>query len=102
MPGSGNYADSNSNWKMVGTAIYTFVGMAIMSMAFSLIQDQMIIKFQWITDKILHHNDDRDKKDSPENDLEYSSETTGNLPWGNSNSGYASSSNILPPIRPKG
>ena len=52
VPGSSNFATPAAKWKMVGCGVYMLIGMAIMSMAFSLIQDQISTKFDWICQKL--------------------------------------------------
>jgi len=37
---------------MVGTAAYMVLGMAILSMAFSLIQEEIVTKFRWLGEKL--------------------------------------------------
>ena len=37
---------------MLSAALYMIFGMAIMSMAFNLIQEEMLTKFIWISDKL--------------------------------------------------
>ncbi|ELU00882.1 hypothetical protein CAPTEDRAFT_24139, partial [Capitella teleta] len=42
VPGSANFDSDTDQWKMVGAAIYMLFGMAILSMCFSLIQEEIV------------------------------------------------------------
>jgi potassium channel subfamily K protein len=53
VPGYSNSAsDSGAQLKMVGAAVYIVFGMALMSMAFNLIQEEMVGKFKWVGQKM--------------------------------------------------
>ncbi|ESN94958.1 hypothetical protein HELRODRAFT_193671 [Helobdella robusta] len=51
VPGSTSTDSFSGQLKMIGAAVYMVFGMAIMSMAFNLIQEEMVGKFSWISDK---------------------------------------------------
>ncbi|ESN94959.1 hypothetical protein HELRODRAFT_102762 [Helobdella robusta] len=52
VPGVASMNDTSGQFIMVGAALYLVFGMAIMSMAFNLIQEEMIGKVVWITEKL--------------------------------------------------
>jgi potassium channel subfamily K protein len=68
VPGySNNAADSGAQLKMVGAAVYIVFGMALMSMAFNLIQEEMVGKFKWVGQKMgLVKRDDEDEDEEEE------------------------------------
>ena len=37
---------------MIGATVYLFFGMALMSMSFNLIQEEIVIKFAWLAEKL--------------------------------------------------
>ena len=65
VPGTDNMTDSASQWKMIGAAVYIVFGMAIMSMAFNLIQEEIVSKFVWLGEKlgIIDKQKDEDEDD---------------------------------------
>ena len=66
VPGFGDMENTGSAAQMVLSAIYMLFGMAILSMCFSLMQDEIVAKFKWIGEKIglvEKDKDDRDKRD---------------------------------------
>lgn len=46
VPGSAEFENAADQWKMVGAAVYMLFGMAILSMCFSLIQEEIVAKFR--------------------------------------------------------
>ena len=46
VPGSTAFKSAADQWKMVGAAVYMLFGMAILSMCFSLIQEEIVAKFK--------------------------------------------------------
>ena len=55
VPGTDDFASLTGQMTMIGAACYMVFGMAIMSMAFNLIQDEMLSKFVWIAEKLGKH-----------------------------------------------
>ncbi len=77
VPGASNFENANDQWKMIGAAVYMLFGMAILSMCFSLIQEEIVAKFRWVGEKIGiiekektgeedDDEDENDKKDGTE------------------------------------
>ena len=68
VPGSANFQNASDQWKMVGAAVYMLFGMAILSMCFSLIQEEIAAKFRWIGEKIglVEKDSDEEKRDPDE------------------------------------
>jgi hypothetical protein len=52
VPGSDNFEDPQTQINMILGAIYMLFGMAILSMCFSLIQDEIAAKFKWLGQKL--------------------------------------------------
>jgi len=52
VPGSATFDGGRDQWKMIGATVYIVFGMAIMSMAFNLIQEEIVSKFTWIAEKL--------------------------------------------------
>ena len=52
VPGSAEFENAEDQWKMVGAAVYMLFGMAILSMCFSLIQEEIVAKFKWVGEKL--------------------------------------------------
>lgn len=52
VPGTDNINSATGQLTMIGAALYLIFGMAIMSMAFNLIQEEMVSKFIWISEKL--------------------------------------------------
>lgn len=52
VPGSASFDRAGDQLKMIGATIYIVLGMAILSMAFNLIQDEIVAKFTWIAEKL--------------------------------------------------
>ena len=46
VPGAAQFGGGSDTWKMVFTAVYMLFGMAILSMCFSLIQEEIVAKFR--------------------------------------------------------
>lgn len=46
VPGADGIESAVDQWKMVGAAFYMLFGMAILSMCFSLIQEEIVAKFR--------------------------------------------------------
>lgn len=56
--------DTNSQFKIVGTAIYMVIGMATLSMAFNLMQEEVVEKLNWLGEKVKSlKKEDRVKND---------------------------------------
>ena len=68
VPGSANFQNASDQWKMVGAAVYMLFGMAILSMCFSLIQEEISAKFRWIGEKIgiVEKETDEEKREADE------------------------------------
>ena len=66
VPGSANFEKVEDQYKMILSAIYMIFGMAILSMCFSLIQEEIIAKFKWVGEKIgiIEKDGDVSKDDS--------------------------------------
>jgi len=71
VPGfAGNIQGSTTaQFQMIGTAIYMVFGMALMSMAFNLIQEEMVGKFKWVGEKMGIVEADEDEEDEIAEDL---------------------------------
>ena len=52
VPGSAHFEKQEDQLKMIGAAVYMLFGMAILSMCFSLIQEEIVAKFRWVGEKI--------------------------------------------------
>lgn len=52
VPGFANGAGSGGEYEMLGAALYMLFGMATLSMCFTLVQDQMVVKFRLMAKKI--------------------------------------------------
>ena len=48
VPGANGLESAADQWKMVGAAFYMLFGMAILSMCFSLIQEEIVAKFKYV------------------------------------------------------
>ena len=68
VPGSATFESSSDQWKMVGAAIYMLFGMAILSMCFSLIQEEIVAKFRWVGEKLGIIEKDKDEDDDDDDD----------------------------------
>ena len=65
VPGSENFDTTVGQLKMLVAAVYMVFGMALLSMAFNLIQEEMVGKFKWLGTKlgIVKRDDDDDDLD---------------------------------------
>lgn len=70
VPGSATFENTEDQYKMLGAAFYMLFGMAILSMCFSLIQEEIVAKFKWVAERI-GIIDKNHGKDDDEDDLEY-------------------------------
>lgn len=63
-----DYSDPNSNAKLIMGSIYSIFGMAILSMCFTLMQEEMLAKFNWIGKKlgVVENEDDHDDQNDRE------------------------------------
>ena len=63
VPGSANFENAEDQYKMILSSVYMLFGMAILSMCFSLIQEEIIAKFKWVGEKIgiIEKDDDEAK-----------------------------------------
>ena len=52
VPGSSAFESTSDQVQMVMAAIYMVFGLALLSMCFSLIQDELAMKFQWAGEKL--------------------------------------------------
>ena len=52
VPGSANFETDEDQYKMILSAIFMLFGMAILSMCFSLVQEEIVAKFRWVGTKI--------------------------------------------------
>lgn len=52
VPGSAKFGGAGDQWKTIGATVYIVFGMAMMSMAFNLIQEEIVSKFTWIAEKL--------------------------------------------------
>jgi len=52
VPGSAGFHTMDDQLKMLGAACYMIFGMAILSMAFNLIQEEIVSKFMWLGEKL--------------------------------------------------
>ena len=52
VPGTNQAGTSSGQLMLMGTAVYMILGMAILSMAFNLIQEEIVEKFKWLGEKI--------------------------------------------------
>ncbi|CAD5115160.1 unnamed protein product [Dimorphilus gyrociliatus] len=64
VPGSANFENAEDQYKMVLSAIYMLFGMAILSMCFSLIQEEIVAKFKWVGEKMGLLEKDEDQEDT--------------------------------------
>lgn len=69
VPGSAEFENAADQWKMIGAAVYMLFGMAILSMCFSLIQEEIVAKFRWVGEKlgILEKDKHEDLEEEDEN-----------------------------------
>ena len=65
VPGSENFDTTVGQLKMLVAAVYMMFGMALLSMSFNLIQEEMVGKFKWLGIKlgIIKKDDDEDDDD---------------------------------------
>jgi len=64
VPGSSNFDTTVGQLKMIVAAVYMVFGMALLSMAFNLIQEEMVGKFKWLGTKLgIIKKDDDDEDD---------------------------------------
>lgn len=68
VPGSANFETAADQWKMLGAAVYMLFGMAILSMCFSLIQEEIVAKFRWVGEKLGIIEKEKDEADDDEDD----------------------------------
>ena len=52
VPGSATFDGAGDQLKTIGASVYIVFGMAIMSMAFNLIQEEIVYKFTWVAEKL--------------------------------------------------
>ncbi|ELU00881.1 hypothetical protein CAPTEDRAFT_74395, partial [Capitella teleta] len=52
VPGSATFENEGDQYKMLGAALYMLFGMAILSMCFSLIQEEIVAKFKYVAERI--------------------------------------------------
>ena len=52
VPGSATFETTSDQYKMIAAAIYMLFGMAILSMCFSLMQEEIVAKFRYVGEKI--------------------------------------------------
>lgn len=52
VPGAANFEKAEDQYRMIICAVYMMFGMAILSMCFSLIQEEIVAKFKWVGEKI--------------------------------------------------
>jgi potassium channel subfamily K protein len=52
VPGSANFETKEDQYKMIVIAIYMLFGLALLSMCFSLIQEEIATKFKWVGEKL--------------------------------------------------
>ena len=52
VPGSANFATQSGQLKMIFASLYTLFGLALLSMCFSLIQEEIASKFRWLGEKL--------------------------------------------------
>ena len=73
VPGIGNLNTIGGQLQMLGATFYMLFGMAIISMCFNLIQEEIVGKFHWIADKIgvAQKSDDGSVDGDDDNDDEY-------------------------------
>ena len=63
VPGT-NLKDTHAQLQMVGTAVYMVIGMAILSMVFNLMQEEVGEKLNWLGEKVKSlRKEDREKND---------------------------------------
>ena len=71
VPGSSSLASSSDQLQMVAASIYMLFGLALVSMCFSLIQEEIAAKFKWVGEKLgLVEKDEDDDDDDEESDDE--------------------------------
>lgn len=65
VPGSSKFDTTIGQLKMLVAAVYMVFGMALLSMAFNLIQEEMVGKFKWLGVKcgIIKNDEDEDDDD---------------------------------------
>ena len=71
VPGSASFEKEADQYKMILSAIYMTFGMAIISMCFSLMQEEIIAKFKWVGEKIgiLEKDKDDDELEDEEEEV---------------------------------
>ena len=70
VPGSSSLASRNDQLQMVAAAFYMLFGLALLSMCFSLIQEEIAAKFKWVGAKLglVEKDKDRDSDDEDDDD----------------------------------
>ncbi len=66
VPGSANFETKADQYKMILSAIYMLFGLALLSMCFSLIQEEIATKFKWVGEKLGIIEKDKDEDDEDE------------------------------------
>ena len=70
VPGSANFEQAEDQYKMIISAVYMLFGMAILSMCFSLMQEEIVAKFKWVGVKIgILEKDSNDDDDMEEEEV---------------------------------
>jgi Ion channel len=98
VPGYSNSAsDSGAQLKMVGAAVYIVFGMALMSMAFNLIQEEMVGKFKWVGQKMGLVKKDEDEEDEEEEEVVRPAPAVGRPPVSAMPQGRGDAKNLMVP-----
>lgn len=69
VPGTDDFSSFQGQLMMVCAAVYMIFGMAIMSMAFNLIQEEIVSKFVWISEKLGLAKKDEDEDVNPSEEV---------------------------------
>ncbi len=69
MPGQ-NFSDPNGPIKLAAGCVYILIGLAVLGMAFDLMQEELIAKFTWFGKKIglLETEEEEEDEEEPGND----------------------------------
>ena len=70
VPGSDNFATKKGQVQMILAALYTLFGLALLSMCFSLIQEEIATKFRWLGERLGLVQKDKSEDDEGEEEEE--------------------------------
>ncbi len=70
VPGSANFETKADQYKMILSSIYMLFGLALLSMCFSLIQEEIATKFTWVGEKLGIVQKEKDEEEEEEEEEE--------------------------------